>query len=385
VWTLFLVLQVPGLRALARSAPGPWRPVAALYLIGAFFLYAWCRHWAGIPGGAPRLLRIRALPMVAVTLLAIVNAVSYPVADGLKRVGRGSDQDDALILTGERLLAGQRPYAAVTYLDHRPSPGPGWVLLALPFTVTGLYFLLTPVFVWIAAAAVRAAHGVGPANVFLLLLASSPGFWETMIVGSDMFAIGALFVVTAVLAHSCRSPRTAPWVAALAGLASTSRLPFASIVPLLAAFLWKREHSEGVRFFLIAGGAAAFLHAGFLAWDPAHYWPAHLFAKAQTFLPPALAAVATAASVVVVVTAVVKDTGSLDSWLTHLAFCLGVPLAFLAFGDLAWSDFELARWQGANYLMVPLPLYLAGRAPLFARSLDPAPGNASTSVRAAPA
>jgi hypothetical protein len=298
VWTLFLVLQVPGLRALARAAPGPWRPVAALYLIGAFFLYAWCRHWSGIPAGAPRLLRIRALPMVAVTLLAIVNAVGYPVADGLKRVGRGSDQDDALILTGERLLAGQRPYAAVTYLDHRPSPGPGWVLLALPFTVTGLYFLLTPAFVWIAAAAVRAAHGVGPANVFLLLLASSPGFWETMIVGSDMFAIGALFVVTAVLAHSCRSPRTAPWVAALAGLASTSRLPFASIVPLLAAFLWKREHSEGVRFFLIAGGAAAFLHAGFLAWDPAHYWPAHLFAKAQAFLPPARGR-GTAASAVV--------------------------------------------------------------------------------------
>jgi hypothetical protein len=36
------------------------------------------------------------------------------------------------------------PYVIQTYLGNPLSPGPGWVLLALPFTVSGLYVVFFP-------------------------------------------------------------------------------------------------------------------------------------------------------------------------------------------------------------------------------------------------
>jgi len=130
-------------------------------------------------------------------IVIVINAFVYPIADSLKYWGRGSDQDDALIVTALNLISGRNPYEARTYFHINPiSPGPGWIILNIPFTLTGLYFLLVPTYLFTLLFFIKKiSKGYYLPNIFLVLCISSLAFWETTVVGSDMFAIGVLLTL----------------------------------------------------------------------------------------------------------------------------------------------------------------------------------------------
>src|SRR4029077_14499102 len=142
VWALVFTVQGPGVRAIVRYAPAP-AFVLAFVVIAAFIFYGACLH------GPLRPWLNRAGSRLGVVLavlgaVAALNVAVYPRVDGLKAVGRGSDEDDALVTTAQRLATGQRPVYVPTYLGNTPSVGLAWAALVSPLAITGTYALLTP-------------------------------------------------------------------------------------------------------------------------------------------------------------------------------------------------------------------------------------------------
>lgn len=152
IWALTLTLQLPAARAIVRYAPVP-AVTLPLIVVLSFVLYAACFH------GPLRRLSTqtpsRAGAALVVAVVAVVIFSIYPRADALKASGRGSDEDDALITTANRLIRLERPLYVPTYLGNAPSAGAGWAALVSPLACSGLYFLLTPlalaVLAWVTA------------------------------------------------------------------------------------------------------------------------------------------------------------------------------------------------------------------------------------------
>ena len=142
VWALTLTIQWPGLRALARYAPWP-SIVIPVFVTGIACVYAASLQKPRFLA-SPR-LGSRRVVTVVITAIAAANFVIYPRVDSLKNQGRGSDEDDAVVVTAERLVTGKRPVYVPTYLGNPPFSGPGWALLVSPLAVGGAYALLTPI------------------------------------------------------------------------------------------------------------------------------------------------------------------------------------------------------------------------------------------------
>ncbi len=363
IWLLWLGLQVPSLRPLYKYVPPKLHVLIFLYLVATFLIYAVILHGKGMTSRAQKILASGWLMVLFLAITLGVNYFVYPIADALKFQMRGSDQDDALIQVGWRLSHFLSPYAERTYMGNPISTGPGLVILLWPFLSFSRYFLITPVvLVGIGYVLFRISGSFCRANLFMALCLSSLAFWETMVVGSDMFAIGGLCVLCLVLIYYKIESNIAYTILGILMLAlcATSRIIFLYLVPLVGLFLWKRRPSLG----LVVGGfsllGALLIHVGFYLWDPPNYTPLHLLAKGGGLLPNYLKAGLLLASLAVAWLTFSKVTDNLTSWLLFLWIGLVTPLAFVASGDL-WvhRHFDFALWEGANYLILPFPALVA--------------------------
>ena len=362
LWLLFLSLQIPSLRALFKYVPAAWWPLIPIYLTVTWLLYADLLH----NGLAARLLKRLTtrgwLLLLLLLALFVIQMIVYPQADALKYAGRGTPQDDALVVGGEYLANGLNPYEALTYRREYVSAGPGWILLALPFTLTGTIGLFNPV--WLAITALvfwRLRKDAYHASRFLILLMSSLAFWEMTVSGSDMISIGCALLVSAVCVQYVKQRGWGMKIPALilTALVATSRIVFAYAIPLLAGFLWKRDRKQSLLFLFFAGGLTAGLHLFFYLWNPAAYFPLHRFSD-PSFLPGiAWPLIAALASLIMLIGAIRRVRDKLESWLFNFWLALAVVMFFSAFGDLAARSFSLAEWEGANYLGVVMPLFVA--------------------------
>ncbi len=363
VWLLWLSLQLPSLRTLVKHVPPPLQIFIPLYLVATLLVYAVVLRSVAAPGAPPRPLDRGWLLAGLLIFVLAANYFLYPLADALKYRMLGSDQDDALILLARRLFAGLSPYAERTYHGNPISTGPGLVLLLLPFLSGSLYFLITPLCLTVLALVVARLTGHWrPANLFVLLCLSSPVWWETMVVGSDMFVMGGLIFLCLTLIYFRLAPRPAPFVlcALLLGAAATFRVIFGYLIPLVGLLLAPRQPrlAWGLTFASLA--VALGLHAVFYFWDPANYTPLHLWGKGHQLLPPVLKVLTAASGLGLVVWIRWRAADTYPAWLFCLWLALMIPLAAVSLGDLwTWRHFDLAAWEGANYLVVPLPLLVA--------------------------
>lgn len=358
LWALFLNLQVPALRVLYRHTPDalvPLIPVmlAALLACTALLLEPRVARWADR----------RFFLWWGLVLITAATAVGYPLADGLKAVGQGSDQDDAIIVAATHLAAGDFPYSATTYLDRSLSPGPGWILLWLPLVLLGIPWLITPVTLGLVALTLERTRGRASASRFLLLLASSVAFWRQLATGSDLLAIGCLVLITAEVA-SCR---TSPWIALLlallAGAVGTSRIVFFYYPLLIGLALWPISRQRACILAGVGTLTCLGLHLVFYLWRPESYQPLHLLSKAEQFLSPGYwVALGLACGIAAIILLWItrrnrrqqKPTpGLLVIWIGMI-----IPLVIVALGDLQYASFELAWWRGCSWLLPGLPLIL---------------------------
>jgi hypothetical protein len=141
VWALVLTVQGTGVRAIVRYAPWPAAALLFVFIV-SIAAYGLCLH--GPFARWTRAVSSRVNGVAAVLCLsAAVNLAAYPRVDALKRQGRGSDEDNALIDTAQWLVTLRRPPYVPTYLGNAPSIGPGWaaVVAAVSGAVCALALL----------------------------------------------------------------------------------------------------------------------------------------------------------------------------------------------------------------------------------------------------
>jgi hypothetical protein len=367
---LVVFLQVPSLRDwfkyIFKYVPLLNKVWAILFmavaLIGYWFLL---RFWPKLQDY--RLAALAASKWLALGLFAAVlftMLVVYPKADALKFQMAGSDQDDALIISAEDVLAGS-PYASKTYLGNPSSCGPGWVLIAMPFSATGAYGLFFPsILVGLGIALKRRTGSWRTGNLFLLLASTGLIFWDLTAVGSDIIAWGcaAALALLAVEAFARSSPIHLTWLAMLLGCLATARIVFLPFPLLAGLFLWQRGDRQGA-LAIAAGGAvmALVLNLVFYLWTGGHYPPMHLIGRGSGLLnklPPGVLVFAILAGGAALILVCRLAKGGVDHWMLATWVALSPSLALISFADLFNEHFDLANWNGANFLIPALPFLL---------------------------
>jgi len=372
VWALVFTVQGPGVRAIVRYAPAP-AFVLAFVFIAAFVFYGACLHGAlrrWLPGAGSRL----GIIIAVLGAVAALNLAVYPRVDGLKAEGRGSDEDDALVMSARRLVTGQRPVYVPTYLGNTPSVGPAWAALVSPLAITGTYALLTPlalaVFVWTVR---RAGGGDTGTALALVLPIASIGFWELSVTGSDLFAIGVLFAGLTALAWGWRAPAVGTSTAALvlAFAAASSRVTFAWVVASIALFMWRTRRAGSA---IVAGAALSTVAAeAWFWWPDIDRTPLYLISKLAGQLGATGTELAVAAAVGSTAWALARIDDSVERWWSGLWIVLVLPLASVSVGALGALGWQIANWQAAGYVEVAVPAVVASVAIHAARHTPETP------------
>ncbi|WP_437777613.1 hypothetical protein [Sorangium sp. So ce1097] len=347
---LVVALQLPALQPLAKLAPAPGVTAPAFLMAAAIGLWLLLDP----PERLSRWLNT-AWPSASLAgILALVAVFIYPMADGLKRRGAGSDADDAMILAGQALAELRNPYASTTYLGNPFSPGPGWVALWTPLSALGAYALISALALSATILALRSTqHGWSRTSTFVLALSSCALLWELAAIGSDLPAWGLLVLCAALVLERPRvSPVLLAALTALLGCLATARIAF-SYLPLLVGFSLLAVRPRRALVVAVGGSATALLlHAAFWRHDPLFYPPLHLMGQARGLLSGPW-------WVVALVFLGVVAARMLYRWRSwppslHLAWGLAAPMLVLAAADLSQRG-SLARWKGASYLMTSLP------------------------------
>jgi hypothetical protein len=370
---LFLLLVVPSWRAIYRYLPFLKLAAALVYSLAVCALYSAILLFKEKTVRWP-ILNSSFVTIVLLVLIFSIVIFVYPQADALKSEMRGSDQDDAVIVSTQALFKGNSPYLARTYYGNIPSAGPGELLLYAPFVYLGIYQFGLPIILVVVAIMLRLSFSswVAP-NIFLLLLSSAVVFWELAAIGNDLFFVGAIILLSALLVSRDGSEG---WLAfgvasVLCGLAATARVVLL-FVPLVFGFgLRKRSKTKALAFSLISLFLALFLHALFKLMTPGRYQPLHLLAKVGKIFDARIMALLILACLCVVWAAFHYSKNRGIELVYALAVALGVPLFFTALGELIKvSHWDLALWEGANYSSPAAILAGAAIAVYVCRSTD---------------
>ena len=195
-------------------------------------------------------------------------------------------------------------------------------------------------------------------NRFLLIAFSSLAFWEVSAVGSDFPTFGVVLVILLCLLDRWRDRLALLLALALMlGIVATARVVFL-FVPILFGFLvWQHNRRAGVILAAIAATVAVALHVGFWLWDAALYTLFHVISLADQVTPLAIKLAGVVATGSAGVALCFARGPSLERWFALLWLSLAAPLAFVALGDLiVCGHGDPAAWEGANYMIISLPL-----------------------------
>lgn len=355
-WALLFFLQAPSLRAIFKYVP---HPLLATFIIGLIMLAVYTAMFSKqIPARWLKLLGSYKLTALLLILCLVTTYLIYPLADALKYKGLGSTADDGLIEPIKQLLAGHALYSARVYDGVPISAGPGWILLNMPFTATGLYYLLTPTYLGIMIAMIgRIYHQNILANLFLISLFTSLSFWELTVTGHDMVALACSFIVLVILADRySHSTGAAILIGVLSGLVATSRIVFLVLPPFLAFLVTRRNKKEGIIIGIVGLITALALHAGFYLSSSEWYQPLHLFSRADRNMGAGLMAAALIVSTLCGIAAIKSAQNTFESWVRWLSLCMAAPLFFISLAELISVGWNFARWEGANYLFLAAPM-----------------------------
>lgn len=359
-WLLLYVLQVPSLRALVKYLPESLHLLIPLYYIVAFAGYAWLLRTNKLA----KLFDSRALFIGLIALHLALNLFIYPQADALKYQGRGSPQDDALIVGGERLVQGLNPYEGETFKKEWVSAGPAWVVMALPFTLSGTFALFTPFWIALTAFIIERLRSRRAALLFLILCFSSPVVWELSVTGSDMVAMGCAFLLLVLWSFRAWTGGNflAKFLSAIfTASVTTSRIVFGYLQLLLAGFLLRRSFKMAIAYGAATMGLFVLMQLPFYLWNPERYFPLTRFFWAKGMLPSSLEAVSLITSAAALLYLALKTELSENGWIRGALLSLLITMFWSALGDLHMRGYDFALWEGANYFgpLIPMAVYLA--------------------------
>ena len=324
--------------------------VLTLVAIGKPKAQAYLRKWVGNSF----------YPMVVLISISIIVWLMYPLADGLKAVMRGSDQDDCVIVGASHLMNLSHPYIERSYFGNPCSPGLGMLLLYVPFVLVNAYPFGAIFFIFLAAYALYEYHqDIYPASVFLTLLFFSLFVVELLVVGSDLFVLGAALVylcLRVVQGVEREAIYELSFLACLAGLLASTRVNFLVLVPILSVFITMHWKKGAIFFFLIGSGVAVLPSAFIYLIDPSVFTPLHLIGKSGQLLQPGwkVFIVLVSFAGLLLSTVIVRQALANIPYGVFLSFL--PALAAVSYGDLRLKEYNFSAWEGANYLLPIIPL-----------------------------
>lgn len=365
-WLLVAVtLQAPSARPIVKHAgalaePLAWTIPFAGAVLAALLLARGGDRIRAFAGRRPGLVGA-VLGLGLAAALAVVVLV-YPEADALRLQGRGSDQDDGVIIAARALLAGRDPYAVASYLGLPLSTGPGAVLAALPFVAAGWYGGVQLAGLSALGWALLRAGGPAAALAWLVLMASSVAVWEWLAQGSDLLWLGCLIAALAIAGPGWMTEPGGDgpargrlvWIGVLAGLLGSARVVLAGLPLLLALAWWRGAGLRAAVAVAVAGTVAAgLLH--FVFWLPGEgdYMPAHLLGKGRALFAGGEGTLAVVLALTgLLVLALVRCRAAP---VLVAAAGLAPPLATAALVQLAQTGWSPSAWSGATWLALAAP------------------------------
>ena len=292
-----------------------------------------------------------------VAAVALAGVVAYPVLDGRRDTGGGSDADDAVLIVVDGIKRGDDPYEADTYLGNPPSTGPGVALWFLPFSTRTLYPFGIVAAIGVTLLVLRASHGGwGEAGLVALLLGASLPFWEGVAQGSDHLVFSSS-LVWAVCALRPRARPVPPWLTVVAavvvGVLATSRAAFAFVPLVAAAGVWWRDRRTALVFGGVGTAVVLLLHGAFVArsgWDG--YDPVQQILDKSGEDLDRLGELVVVAGVVASLTLVVRELRRRADARVDVLLLVSVagPMTAIAVAGLL-APGGITNWSAGNYLL----------------------------------
>lgn len=291
-----------------------------------------------------------------IILVAAAVYFIYPVLS-LRR-NPGSTGDDSIILAAQSLLGGGRLYDVEISAKEPISPGPAWIILNAPFVLLHIYWLFGVTYVTFAIGLLRKLSNAAFTNIFCILTILSMVFAELLFNGHDLLPLSmALFSVNLLITSYLRknvNPYFLILISVFLGVISSSRIVF-GFLPIMYFLLLKNYHvRNSYILFGISSVVYVFVNLYFFLIND-YFQPAHLIYKGVELLglPFILIAIAVAIGGIFYLSSRLNLSKIPWNWTVLLVLsCLLIPLAY---ADLIKSGFNFRYWEGANYLVIPLP------------------------------
>jgi len=359
---LIVFLTIPSLRAIFKYIPHPeFVSMGYIAVCAVFFTLIFKFNFTFEI--IKKLLDWRPLSYVLISIFSICSFVIYPIADARKNIGKGSTGDDAIIEPALTLLRSDGLYSPILYDGAPISPGPGWILQNSPFALFDIYWLLSAFYIVFSVILFRSLFGkFRETNLVLILISTSLIFWELLVTGHDILAIGFSFVifVSLIFKLSLYESDDHKFIFALAiavGIFSTSRIIFICFPVLLSLFLWKFRKKQALIFLTISLFVSVALHSYFYMTSD-YYQPLHLFSRGSHQVGIYLSIMGLILTLVAFIRVYKNLEKTIESWLFSAFICLSIPLVVISAGEFYSSDFNFSLWEGANYLVPPIPMLL---------------------------
>lgn len=341
--------------------------------VAVFALHHSCRT-AQIPRLPTRWMA--GISIALLVALIVIFQVGYPVANS-GRFGPGSDRDEALNIATGRLLHGQHPYGAPTYLNNPITPMPGSLVLAIPFYLIGnaAYQNIVWLMLLIHQVSRYLRHNGLALITFTTILLGSPIILQEYVTGGDLLANSIFVTITAAwLIFSVRDNdhdyMPSLLSAALFGIALSSRPNFLLLLPLLISALYRMTTRRRATLHVaMVFASASIVTFPIWAMNPEGFTPFHVlhkFDNLNSVLPYVQLWIPLSSTIFAVTIAFRRDNSAINSLLRNCTFVLafpvivgtllysiasgqpmfgiaGIGLSFMFFGLLAFAPLRTAR------------------------------------------
>jgi len=358
---LLSILVLPGFRPIFKYLPHASLLCALYVLLVSILVFT---HPLERFSAIKKILNNPLLSFALIALVGIVCWFAYPFADGLKLSMRGSDQDDCIIQGSSALIQLAHSYLQKTYFGNPCSPGPGLLILYIPFVWLHLY-ILGAISAIAAVAYLLARHWQrwDSVSLWLITLLCSLVIPEALVVGSDLILPACLILAIALLLEPAIKKQEYFLLVILAiatGLIASIRINFIVFAPLVALFIFMRWRVGAVLFSFIS--LAITLVPGYFIYqlDPASFTPLHLVSKSAKFIPTGLLICTGLASIGIALYCAYRLKKGSNNFPIAIFLSLAPMLLMASIGELAYGQWAIAGWAGANYLipLIPLAAYL---------------------------
>jgi len=356
--TFIILFEVSCLRTIIKYVSNPL--LSAFMIISYFLLLMLIIYLFQLRKSIiDRISKNKYLYILSILCLTTIVLYGYPIADNLKLHGKGSDQDDCVILGVENLLKAQNPYSSRTYRSNPCSTGMGVLIAYIPFVYIGFYELGSVIFMIITLWYLYINRGPKLAFFYKITLLTNTLFIELMVVGSDLFLIGFFLLIAALYMDANidnMSIGKTLLLSILVGLVASSRINMLIILPIFAIFGYFRNKLSGILMFLSSSVIA--ILPSFLIYisNPSLFTPLHLIQKAEMLLPLSVRFVVIAIMAFSLVISLFLYSKKAILFTSALLWILTPMFVGLLIGGLAHVEYKVSLSEHFNYLIPLLPL-----------------------------